>query len=75
MPAANGVASALLVADGCTGVEDAFSGKQDFFSIYSANADRDALVRDWMARPTPLTLRAKAGVAAAQALVNGSGSS
>ena len=45
MAAHNGVAAALMVKSGFTGVADILSGKQNFLSIYSPNADRDALVR------------------------------
>lgn len=45
MPAHNGIAAALMVKHGFTGVEDVFSGKPDFFSIYNADADREVMVR------------------------------
>ena len=45
MAAHNGVAAALMVKSGFTGVEDVLSGEQNFLSIYSPDADRDALVR------------------------------
>lgn len=35
MPAANGVAAALMAAVGFTGVEDVFSGERDFFFTFS----------------------------------------
>ncbi len=34
MPARNGVAAAAMVAAGCTGVEDVFSGERNFFVAY-----------------------------------------
>ena len=46
MPAHNGVAAALMVAAGCTGVDDVFSGDKDFFYAFSpGKTDREALVR------------------------------
>src|SRR5262249_34402492 len=47
MPAQNGVAAALMVASGFTGVEDPFSGERDFFHTFapSEGADPEALVR------------------------------
>jgi 2-methylcitrate dehydratase PrpD len=45
MPAHNGAQAALLAASGFTGVEDIFSGEPDFFSIFSPQGDREALVR------------------------------
>jgi 2-methylcitrate dehydratase PrpD len=45
MPAHNGVACALMVAHGFTGVEDVFSGDRDFITTFSANADRTRLTR------------------------------
>jgi 2-methylcitrate dehydratase PrpD len=45
MPAHNGVAAALMVAHGFTGVEDLYSGERDFFFTYAPQADREALVR------------------------------
>ena len=45
MPAHNGVAAALMAAHGFTGVEDVFSGEPNYFSIFSPDADREALVR------------------------------
>ncbi len=45
LPAHNGVAAALMVARGFTGVEDVFSGEPNFLSIFSADPDREALVR------------------------------
>lgn len=47
MPAHNGVAGALMVAHGWTGVEDLFSGECDFFFTFAPKEiDRDELVRD-----------------------------
>jgi 2-methylcitrate dehydratase PrpD len=45
MPAQHGVAAALMVASGFTGVEDVFSGERDFFFTFSPDADREALAR------------------------------
>src|SRR3954469_5187212 len=46
MPAHNGVAGALMVAHGWTGVEDVFSGPRDFFDTFAPEAvDRGELVR------------------------------
>lgn len=45
MPAHNGVAAALMVAHGFTGVEDVFSGEPDFLSIFSREADRTQLTK------------------------------
>lgn len=47
MPAKNGIASALMVALGCSGVDDVFSGDKDFFHTFAPKgvADRKALVR------------------------------
>lgn len=47
MPAQNGVAAALMVAAGCTGVDDVFSGDKDFFHTFApgGKADREALAR------------------------------
>ncbi|HXF66928.1 MAG TPA: MmgE/PrpD family protein, partial [Burkholderiales bacterium] len=47
MPAANGVAAALMAASGFTGVEDVFSGERDFFFTFSPpeGAQREALAR------------------------------
>lgn len=45
MPAHNGVAGALMVAHGWTGVEDVFSGQRDFFDTFAPEAiDRNDLV-------------------------------
>ena len=47
MPAHNGTAAALMVANGFTGVEDVFSGERDFFHTFASEAgsDRDELAR------------------------------
>ena len=45
MPAHNGVVAALMVKQGFTGVEDVFSGKPNYISIFSTHPDRAALVR------------------------------
>lgn len=45
MPAHNGVAAALMVAHGFTGVEDVFSGERDFFSTFAPEAERAELTR------------------------------
>ena len=42
MPAHNGVAAALMVASGFTGVEDVLSGEANFLSVFSPDADRDS---------------------------------
>src|SRR6202045_4833104 len=44
MPARNGVASALLVRSGWNGVDDIFSGADNFFAAYAAKADPERLV-------------------------------
>lgn len=45
MPAHNGVTAALMAASGFTGVADALYGEGNFFSVFSSDADREALVR------------------------------
>lgn len=47
MPAHNGLRAALMAAHGFTGVEDCFSGEQDFFFTFSHGGptDRDAIAR------------------------------
>jgi 2-methylcitrate dehydratase PrpD len=45
MPAHNGTAAALMVANGFTGVEDIFSGERDFFFTFAEDSDRKELVR------------------------------
>jgi 2-methylcitrate dehydratase PrpD len=44
MTARSGVTSALIVQAGWTGVEDIFSGKDNFFQAYNPHADPDGLV-------------------------------
>jgi 2-methylcitrate dehydratase PrpD len=44
MTARNGVTAALLVQSGWTGVDDIFSGKDNFFQAYNANADPSGLL-------------------------------
>ncbi len=44
MTARNGVTSALLVHSGWTGVDDIFSGKDNFFAAYNPHADPGGLV-------------------------------
>ena len=44
MPARNGVTSALLVKSGWTGVEDIFTGADNFFAAYAPKAEPDRLV-------------------------------
>ena len=44
MPARSGVTSALLVRSGWTGVDDIFSGPDNFFQAYAPNADPALLV-------------------------------
>lgn len=44
MNARNGVTSALLVKSGWTGVDDIFSGKDNFFQAYNPNADPNGLI-------------------------------
>ena len=45
MPARNGVAAALMVAHGFTGVEDVFSGERNFFVAYGRAPDPEVLAR------------------------------
>jgi 2-methylcitrate dehydratase PrpD len=44
MPARNGVTSALLVKSGWNGVDDIFSGADNFFAAYGAKAQPDRLI-------------------------------
>ena len=44
MTARNGVTSALLVQSGWTGVDDVFSGKDNFFQAYNPKADPSGLL-------------------------------
>lgn len=46
MPAKNGVISALLVHSGFTGIDDIFSGADNYFLAYAPNANRDELIKD-----------------------------
>ena len=43
MPARNGVAAATMVASGCTGVEDVFSGERSFFVAFGRDAEPERL--------------------------------
>ncbi len=45
MPAHNGLAAALMVASGFTGVEDVMSGDHNLLSAFATDADPGALVR------------------------------
>jgi 2-methylcitrate dehydratase PrpD len=45
MPAHNGVMAALMARAGFTGVEDLYSGDDNFFETYSPDGDPEALVR------------------------------
>jgi 2-methylcitrate dehydratase PrpD len=44
MPARNGVTSALLVKSGWNGVDDIFSGPDNFFAAYAAKAEPERLI-------------------------------
>jgi hypothetical protein len=46
MGARNGVTAALLVASGCTGVDDVFSGERSFHYAHGDKPDREALGRE-----------------------------
>jgi len=46
MPARNGLASSLLVDTGWTGIDDIFSGADNFFLAYAPNAKRNLLVEN-----------------------------
>jgi 2-methylcitrate dehydratase PrpD len=46
MPAQHGLAAALMVKSGFTGVEDVLSGEYNYISSYSDDPDRDALTRN-----------------------------
>jgi 2-methylcitrate dehydratase PrpD len=46
MPARNGIAAAIMVAHGFTGVEDVFSGERNFFVAYGDSPDPDELARE-----------------------------
>ncbi len=45
MPAHNGIAAALMVESGFTGVEDTLTGDSNILSVFSPQPDREALVR------------------------------
>src|SRR5207237_533816 len=45
MPAHNGIAAALMVRSGFTGVEDVLSGEPNFMSVFTPEADPKAFVR------------------------------
>lgn len=45
MPAQHGLAAALMVKSGFTGVEDVLSGEYNYIDSYSKDPDRDVLVR------------------------------
>jgi 2-methylcitrate dehydratase PrpD len=45
MPAHNGVAAALMAADGFTGVDDVFAGERSFFYAFAPEADRTRLTQ------------------------------
>src|SRR5262249_8303029 len=45
VPAHNGVAAALMVQSGFTGVDDVFEGERSFFYAFSPDADRTRLTR------------------------------
>jgi 2-methylcitrate dehydratase PrpD len=44
MPAKNGITSALLVENGWNGINDIFTGADNFFDAYAPNADRSLLI-------------------------------
>jgi 2-methylcitrate dehydratase PrpD len=44
-PAQSGLAAALMVQSGFTGVDDVLSGQPNFFSVYSSQGDPEALTR------------------------------
>jgi 2-methylcitrate dehydratase PrpD len=46
MPARNGVAAAVMVAQGFTGVDDVFSGERNFFVAYGRNPNPQELTRE-----------------------------
>ena len=45
MPAQHGIAAALMVKHGFTGVEDVFSGPRDFFYAFAPDGDKHELTR------------------------------
>jgi len=46
MGARNGMTAALMVACGCTGVDDVFSGQRNFYDAYGDQPDRSGLGRE-----------------------------
>jgi 2-methylcitrate dehydratase PrpD len=46
MAARNGVSAAIMVANGCTGVDDVFSGERNFYHAFGDQPDRLALGRE-----------------------------
>jgi 2-methylcitrate dehydratase PrpD len=46
MPAKNGIASALMVHAGFTGIDDIFSGADNYFLAYAPNADQSQLTAE-----------------------------
>jgi len=46
MAARNGVSAAIMVASGCTGVDDVFSGERNFYHAFGDAPDRLALSRE-----------------------------
>jgi 2-methylcitrate dehydratase PrpD len=46
MPAKNGLASALMVHAGFTGIDDIFSGTDNYFLAYGPNADQGAMTAE-----------------------------
>ncbi|WP_233233735.1 MmgE/PrpD family protein [Bordetella sp. LUAb4] len=46
MAARNGVSAAIMVASGCTGVDDVFSGERNFYHAFGDDPDRLALGRE-----------------------------
>jgi 2-methylcitrate dehydratase PrpD len=45
MPARNGTAAAVMVADGFSGVEDVFAGERNFFVVYGRSPQPERLVQ------------------------------
>ncbi len=46
LPARNGVTAALMVSQGCSGVDDVFSGERNFFVAYGRAPNPQELVRE-----------------------------
>jgi 2-methylcitrate dehydratase PrpD len=46
MPAKNGIAAALMVHAGFTGIDDIFSGADNYFLAYAPNADQAAMIAE-----------------------------